>query len=183
LLLAEDGKNLESRTKPIALQATGKFWVNNHAHVMTCLSGCALSYLETYFNSVNLSHFLTGMDQVKLTRSDMNQIPVALPPLAEQDQIVAEVERCFSIADEVEATIEAELKRADRLRQSILKDAFSGKLVPQDPDDEPASVLLERIKIDKAQQETKTKKLRTPRRRTKSIKGHNPEQMRLFNGK
>ena len=60
-----------------------------------------------------------------------------------------EIERHLSVADEVEKTITAELKRAEQLRQSILKKAFSGKLVPQDPNDEPASVLLEQIKSEK----------------------------------
>ena len=70
---------------------------------------------------------------------------VALPPLAEQGRIVAEVERRLSVIHQAEAS----LSRAERLRQSILKQAFSGKLVPQDPGDEPASALLERIKAER----------------------------------
>ena len=76
-------------------------------------------------------------------------MPVPLPPLVEQEQIVAEVERRLSILQEVEAEVEANLKRAARLRQSILKRAFEGKLVPQDPADEPASELLARIKAQR----------------------------------
>ena len=87
----------------------------------------------------------------KINQQALIRLPVPVPPHVEQQVITDEVERCLSIADEVEATIDVELKRADRLRQSILKDAFSGNLVPQDPDDEPASILLERIKADKAQ--------------------------------
>ena len=79
------------------------------------------------------------------------KITLPLPPLPEQQAIVSEVESRLSIADEVEKTVTAELKRAEQLRQSILKKAFSGELVSQDPNDEPASVLLERIKAEKAQ--------------------------------
>ena len=74
---------------------------------------------------------------------------VALPPLAEQRRIVAEVERRLSVAQQAEAAVEASLARAERLRQSILKQAFSGRLVPQDSDDEPASALLERIRAER----------------------------------
>ena len=73
------------------------------------------------------------------------EIEFPLPPLTEQHRIVAEVERRLSVIDALEATVEANLARAERLRQSILKRAFEGKRVPQDPHDEPASVLLARL--------------------------------------
>lgn len=77
-------------------------------------------------------------------------MPIPLPPLAEQHRIVAEVERRLSVCDEMEAVVERNLKRAARLRQAILKRAFEGKLVPQDPNDEPAGVLLERIRQERS---------------------------------
>jgi type I restriction enzyme S subunit len=61
----------------------------------------------------------------------------------------------MSIIDELEIVILANLKRAERLRQSILRDAFAGRLVPQDPDDEPANVLLERIRAERGNKERK----------------------------
>jgi len=76
-------------------------------------------------------------------------LPVPLAPLAEQYRIVAEVERRFSVIDGLETIIQHSLRRADRLRQSVLKRAFEGKLAPQDPDDEPASVMLERIRAER----------------------------------
>ena len=91
----------------------------------------------------------------------MRKIPVPLPPLPEQQHILAEIECCFSIANKAETTIAAELKRAERLRQSILKQAFYGKLVPQDLNDEPASVLVERIQAQKKQQQPKKRKQTT----------------------
>ena len=85
----------------------------------------------------------------KVNQQDLAAMVIPLPPLAEQRRIVAEVERRLSVVQQAEATVEASLARAERLRQSILKQAFSGKLVPQDPGDEPASALLERIRVER----------------------------------
>lgn len=85
-----------------------------------------------------------------LNKGKFGILPFPLPTIEEQHQIVSEIERRFSVADEVEKTIINALKQARRLRQSILKMAFEGKLVPQDPNDEPAEKLLERIRAEKA---------------------------------
>jgi type I restriction enzyme, S subunit len=91
--------------------------------------------------------------QPHLYLGDLRALPVPLAPLAEQHRIVAELERRLSVIAELEAVITADLKRVERLRQSILNRAFEGKLVPQDPKDEPASVLLERIRAARAGRE------------------------------
>ncbi len=85
-----------------------------------------------------------------LNLEDVRSFLVAVPPLAEQVRISAEVSRLLSVADAIETTVSSELARCKRLRQSILKAAFEGKLVDQDPNDEPASVLLDRIRSERA---------------------------------
>jgi type I restriction enzyme S subunit len=87
-----------------------------------------------------------GIGQPNVNSQILSKIILPLPPLAEQQQIVEEIERRFSVADEVEKAIDNSLKQAERLRQSILKKAFEGKLVPQDPNAEPADKLLERVR-------------------------------------
>ena len=77
---------------------------------------------------------------------------IALPSLSEQERIVEEIEKRFEVADEMEKAIQESLEDAQKLKQSILKKAFSGQLVPQNPDDEPASILLERIKASNSVQ-------------------------------
>jgi type I restriction enzyme S subunit len=103
----------------------------------------------------------TNLASLNLTT--LKSFPVPAPPLAEQRRIVAEVERQLSLADAMAAEIDRALKRSAVLRRSILDLAFGGRLVPQDPSDEPASVLLERIRAERAAAESATG--RRPRRR------------------
>ena len=147
LLLAEDGKNLENRDRPIALIANGKFWVNNHAHVIRPNSALDIRFLLHWLNSksCDISDLLTGIDQIKLTRGAMDRIPVPLPPANEQAEIVRRVEALFAIADRIEARCTTARAQAQRLSPLVLAKAFRGELVPQDPSDEPASALLARI--------------------------------------
>src|SRR5262249_16533386 len=109
-----------------------------------------LGYLEIYLNGTRLDFSITGTAQPKLTQAAMNKIVVPVASVAEQEQIVAEVEEHLSVIAATEKQINESLRRAARLRQSILKRAFEGKLVPQDPDDEPADKLLGRIRQERA---------------------------------
>ncbi|HEN21140.1 MAG TPA: hypothetical protein ENN86_03930 [Desulfobacteraceae bacterium] len=90
-----------------------------------------------------------GSGQPYVSQSLLNPLPFALPSLEEQNQIAMNVIRENSIIDKIEKTVEIELKRAQSLKQAILNCAFKGKLVPQNPNDESASALLERIKAEK----------------------------------
>lgn len=86
----------------------------------------------------------------KISQADLVSIVLPLPPLKEQARIVTELSLRLSQADRLEALLISNLRRADRLRLSVLKRAFDGTLVPQDPNDEPASALLERVRQQRA---------------------------------
>jgi len=88
LLIGEDGANLLSRTTPIAFFATGKYWVNNHAHVIDGISENFLNYIKLFINAIDLSPYVTGTAQPKMNQAKMNDILVALPPPEEQQRIV-----------------------------------------------------------------------------------------------
>lgn len=119
-------------------------------------------FIEIYLRTIRdqLERYAPATAQKNINLEILNTVAVALPPIVEQEQIVAEVERRLSVAEDAEARVAAGLKRAARLRQSILKRAFAGDLVPQDPTDEPASALLERIAVERGRTATAGKAAR-----------------------
>ncbi len=99
-----------------------------------------------------ISAKIRGQTRPGINGAILKQIAIPVPPLIEQSEIVSEIERRLSIVDHIEDTANLDVKRIDRLRQSILKRAFEGRLVPQDSSDEPASVLLERIRAERSRE-------------------------------
>jgi len=160
LLIGEDGANLLSKAKDLAFIVNGKFWVNNHAHIVKTPYGMNIDFLCYYINSLTLDEYVSGTAQPKLSQSNLNKIPVPYCSLQEQAFIVDELDSQFSVIDNLEQTIESGLQKSEALRQSILKKAFEGKLVPQDPKDEPAAELLKSIRAEKKKYLVRQKELK-----------------------
>ena len=88
VLIAEDGENLKSQKQDVAQLVHGKFWVNNHAHIATTTSVCRLRYFYYLINNKDLSEYITGSAQPKLSQASMRKMNFSLPNLSTQDKIL-----------------------------------------------------------------------------------------------
>jgi type I restriction enzyme S subunit len=127
------------------------------ACVLPSLSRCLAIFIASPPMQNWLQRHTKGITYVGINIETLKNVPFSLAPLAEQEQIVSLVEERLSLANALEKAIGNGLKRAERERQSILHQAFTGQLVPQNPDDEPASVLLERIRKERSEREKQAK--------------------------
>ena len=123
-------------------------------------------YVEKGTITTNIAHLSAGR---------FGEVDFPLPPLAEQQEIVLRAQHLFSLADQLEARLTAARKVVDRLTPALLAKAFRGELVPQDPNDEPASVLLERIRAARQAEAGAGK----PSRRGRPKAAANPDQLPL----
>ena len=148
LLIGEDGANLLSRAKDNAFFAEGKYWVNNHAHILDATRKPLLDYIALYINSIALDPYITGSAQPKLNQDNLNRIPVPLPPFMEQLRIIDSMAKSQVIIDIIAEKQKEIVNAISLVKSKILDLAIHGKLVPQDPSDEPAIELLKRINPD-----------------------------------
>lgn len=89
LLIAEDGENLKSKKQKIAQLANGRYWVNNHAHIVQTNEKCLIEYLYYIFNITDISGYITGSAQPKLSQANLNAIELEIPPMQQQEKIVS----------------------------------------------------------------------------------------------
>jgi len=124
LLVSEDGANLLSRVTPIAFSASGKIWVNNHAHVLEFKTYAERKFVEYYLNMIDLRRFISSAAQPKLTQENLNKIPVPDPPFPEKQRIVAILDRYEALykdlASSIPAEIDARQKQYEYFRDKLL---------------------------------------------------------------
>ena len=118
ILIGEDGANLALRNLPLVYIAKGKYWVNNHAHILKPYNTNNLYYMAYQLECVDLTNYITGSTQPKLTQSNLSKIPVVCPPLPEQERIAAYLDkkcaRIDALLEEKQALLDklAEYKKA-----------------------------------------------------------------------
>jgi type I restriction enzyme, S subunit len=152
VLLGEDGAPFLDSFKDKAYIASGKFWVNNHAHILR--SKVSNKFLCHYLNQFNYAKYVTGTTRLKLNQSSLLNIPIVFPPENEQHRIVAKIEELFSELDKGVESLKVAREQLKVYRQALLKHAFEGKLTEQwrkaHADQlETADQLLERIKQER----------------------------------
>ena len=127
LLIAEDGANLVLRNSPLAIVVRGKFWVNNHAHILKPRRG-NLEYFAAVMERLNYTPWISGAAQPKLTQDRLMSIAIAVPPRLEQDEIIASTKAQTSglTAGIVQARRQIELLEEYRTR--LIADVVTGKL-------------------------------------------------------
>ena len=132
LLIAEDGANLVSRSSPLAIIARGKFWVNNHAHILKPRRG-NLEYLAAAMEGLNYAPWISGAAQPKLTSDRLMSISIAVPPRHEQDEIIAKANAETSGLNAAIERTQRQIELAEEYRTRLIADVVTGKLDVREP--------------------------------------------------
>ncbi len=127
ILVAEDGANLISRSSPLAFLATGKYWVNNHAHILNPIEG-DIRYWVATLESFDFSPLITGSAQPKLTADRLGGIQLPVPPIAEQTAIADFLEAMTLKLDDLVAKTVMAIDYLIEYRQALITSAVTGKI-------------------------------------------------------
>ncbi|BDO94040.1 restriction endonuclease subunit S [Salmonella enterica] len=121
ILISEDGENLNSRKTPIAFEATGKFWVNNHAHVLKAKKPHLTALIIQYFSQLDLSPYLTGAAQPKLNKASLNLIPLYLPIDESEQKAIASI--LSSLKDKIDL-LHCQNKTLESMAETLFRQWF-----------------------------------------------------------
>ena len=129
LLVSEDGANLLARSSPIAFSVSGRYWVNNHAHILHFEHIATQRFVEFYLESIKLDDYITGAAQPKLNQKALNSIPIPIPESVEtQSQIVERLESLQSETQHLTHLYERKIAALEELKKALLHRAFHGEL-------------------------------------------------------
>ncbi|WP_334091925.1 restriction endonuclease subunit S [Helicobacter typhlonius] len=130
ILLGEDGAPFLEFMKNKAYIVSGKYWVNNHAHILKTKENIANNKFICHFlNILDYTPYVSGTTRLKLNQSSMKQIKIPLPPLATQNQIVQILESKFTHLDNLAQFVNESLENLQKLKSSLLNQAFKGELI------------------------------------------------------
>lgn len=127
ILIAEDGANLLTRSKPLAFLATGKFWVNNHAHILKPRWGGGDTFFVNLLESQDFSLFVTGAAQPKLTMENLGRFKLAVPKTPEQREIAAFIRDKDAEFQPLFAQIERQIETLVTYRRSLIHECVTGQ--------------------------------------------------------
>ncbi len=157
LLIAEDGENLRTRNTPIAFRAMGKFWVNNHAHILQGNEEASTRFLEYAVLAADIGPYLTGAVMPKLTQANLNSMQVSCPPRAVQEGIVGVL---GTIDDRIDL-----LRQTNSILESIAQALFKSWFVVTVRTSPSRTSMLIDIQFANADFETRHRGIRSERRR------------------
>jgi type I restriction enzyme S subunit len=128
VLVGEDGAKWDSGDRT-AFIVEGRYWVNNHAHVLRCKPGVLVdSWLANFLTMSDLNSYVSGLTVPKLNQGSLVSIEIPVPPFEEQKRIIAQLDSVKAKTSEMVAAYDAKLTAVKNLRQSILEAAFAGEL-------------------------------------------------------
>lgn len=127
ILIGEDGANLVLRNLPLIYVADGKYWVNNHAHILEPGSNVDFDYIAMQLEMIDLTNFITGSAQPKLSQSNLGMVPIVVPPKEEQAEIVESLDNRITVITKIIDERVNLLEKLKELRKSTISEAVTGK--------------------------------------------------------
>lgn len=127
LLIGEDGANLLDRNSDLVFKASGKFWVNNHAHILQPIKNDIDFYIY-YLENLDFTMWISGSAQPKLTADALNNIRVSVPPIIEQQQIVEYLDKKIAETNETVQIIKDEIELLKEYKETLIYEVITGKI-------------------------------------------------------